>query len=617
MKLSIERATLLKALAQAQSVVERRNTIPILANVLIEAEGNQVSFRATDLDIEVVDRAPAMVERAGATTVSAVMLHEIVRKLPDGALVNLTEDAASGRLTIMAGRSTFSLATLPKEDFPVMATSEYSSNFSAKAPDLRRLFDKAKFAISTEETRYYLNGVYMHVSQGETGKVLRCVATDGHRLARIDAALPGQGAFQHADVGGDPVREEFQHAIGQHQPAILAAVMVDLLLQDAKPKLIIRWVQVDDQPALQARLDAVLKILDLARSAVGGNDDLLVRVDQGVERVEEFFLGRIFPGDELHVIDHQHVDRPEQFLEIHHLPVAQGLDEAVHELLGGQIQHAQLGAADLQLMRDGMHQVGLPQTDAAIQEKRVEADGPALGHPAGGGMGQLVRLADDETVEGEAGIQRRARQVFVRRPRAGGFGGRLGGGTRLGGRSPHREFDAVHGGPGAGQLRADVIAVVALDPVAEEDRRHLEAGDAVFQLRQLQRFDPGGVVVLTDPFDQLFPNLPPGFIRHSLTCQYTSRCNPALPCSVVERATPTKPPEGRLRHTGTPACLRDGTTHTKPAGRPAVLPRVVGQLECRLQLFDRKWKTQILRRGRRPIRAADFPLRPFLSPKTK
>jgi len=190
MKLSIERATLLKALAQAQSVVERRNTIPILANVLIEAEGAQVSFRATDLDIEVVDRAPAMVERAGSTTVSAVMLHEIVRKLPDGALVNLSEDAAAGRLTITAGRSTFSLATLPKEDFPVMASSEYSSNFSAKATELRRLFDKAKFAISTEETRYYLNGVYMHVSQGENGKVLRCVATDGHRLARIDAPLP-------------------------------------------------------------------------------------------------------------------------------------------------------------------------------------------------------------------------------------------------------------------------------------------------------------------------------------------------------------------------------------------------------------------------------------------
>jgi len=190
MKISIERGTLLKAVGQAQSVVERRNTIPILANVLIEAEGNAVSFRATDLDIEVVDRAPAVVERPGATTVSAVMLHEIVRKLPDGALVNLSEDGATGRLTVTAGRSTFSLATLPKEDFPVMATSEYVSNFSAPAPVLRRLFDKAKFAISTEETRYYLNGVYLHVATGDGGPVLRAVATDGHRLARIDAALP-------------------------------------------------------------------------------------------------------------------------------------------------------------------------------------------------------------------------------------------------------------------------------------------------------------------------------------------------------------------------------------------------------------------------------------------
>ena len=194
MKLSIERATLLRAVSQAQSVVERRNTIPILANVLIEAEGDSVSFRATDLDIEVVDKAAAMVERAGATTVSAVTLHEIVRKLPDGALVTLSDDSASGRLTVQAGRSNFQLATLPKEDFPVMTSTEYSANFSAPAPVLRRLFDKSKFAISTEETRYYLNGVYFHVAQGETGQVLRAVATDGHRLARIDAMLPDGAA---------------------------------------------------------------------------------------------------------------------------------------------------------------------------------------------------------------------------------------------------------------------------------------------------------------------------------------------------------------------------------------------------------------------------------------
>ncbi|AVW93504.1 DNA polymerase III subunit beta [Celeribacter baekdonensis] len=194
MKISIERGTLLKAVGQAQSVVERRNTIPILANVLIEAEGDTVSFRATDLDIEVVDKCNAMVERAGATTVSAVMLHEIVRKLPDGAMVQLTDDGTNGRLTVEAGRSNFSLATLPKEDFPMMASSEYDSNFAIPAPVLRRLFDKSKFAISTEETRYYLNGVFMHIADSENGKSLRCVATDGHRLARIDAVLPDGAA---------------------------------------------------------------------------------------------------------------------------------------------------------------------------------------------------------------------------------------------------------------------------------------------------------------------------------------------------------------------------------------------------------------------------------------
>lgn len=190
MRVSIERAALLRAVSQAQSVVERRNTIPILANILIEAEGATVSLRATDLDIEVVDKAAALVERPGATTVSATLLHEIVRKLPDGALVTLADDPRSGRLQIEAGRSAFQLATLPREDFPVMASQEYQTRFTAKAGLLKRLFEKSKFAISTEETRYYLNGVYFHVAASEGAQVLRCVATDGHRLARVDAPLP-------------------------------------------------------------------------------------------------------------------------------------------------------------------------------------------------------------------------------------------------------------------------------------------------------------------------------------------------------------------------------------------------------------------------------------------
>jgi DNA polymerase III subunit beta len=190
MKLSMERSALLRAMSRAQSVVERRNTIPILANVLIEAEGAEVSFRATDLDIEVIDRASAVVARAGATTVAAHTLHEIARKLPDGAMVELGDDGVAGRLEVRAGRSHFSLQTLPREDFPVMASAEYQVSFSCPAPMLRRLFDKAKFAISNEETRYYLNGVYLHAAKGPDGPLLRCVATDGHRLARIDAPLP-------------------------------------------------------------------------------------------------------------------------------------------------------------------------------------------------------------------------------------------------------------------------------------------------------------------------------------------------------------------------------------------------------------------------------------------
>ena len=190
MKVSIERAQLLKAMSRAQGVVERKNTIPILANVLIEAEGSGVSLRATDLDIEVIERLPATVEKAGATTVAAHLLFEIVRKLPEGAQLQLSADPNSGKLDVFAGRSRFSLATLPREDFPVMTSSEYQCSFSAPVPVLRRLFDKSKFAVSTEETRYYLNGVYFHVAEEPDGRVLRAVATDGHRLARIDAALP-------------------------------------------------------------------------------------------------------------------------------------------------------------------------------------------------------------------------------------------------------------------------------------------------------------------------------------------------------------------------------------------------------------------------------------------
>lgn len=199
MKVTIERSILAKALGHVQSVVERRNTIPILSNVLLQAEGIGLTLTATDLDIEVTEQAPADMDTKGATTVSAVTLFEIVKRLPDGAQVSLEVLEGENRLQVTAGRSRFSLAVLPDADFPSLASEDYDVSFSIPTVDLRRLFDKAKFAMSQEETRYYLNGVYLHaVSDGVDGPCLRVAATDGHRLARLETALP-EGA---ADMPG-------------------------------------------------------------------------------------------------------------------------------------------------------------------------------------------------------------------------------------------------------------------------------------------------------------------------------------------------------------------------------------------------------------------------------
>jgi DNA polymerase-3 subunit beta len=190
MKVTIERSALVKALGHVQSVVERRNTIPILSNVLLQAEGGALTLTATDLDIEISESAPADVGRKGSTTVSALNFFEIVRRFPEGAQVRLEMMQDEGRLQVSAGRSQFKLAVLPEADFPTLSASDLGVRFSVSTADLVRLFDKARFAMSQEETRYYLNGVYLHAFSDGAAKQLRAAATDGHRLARLDAPLP-------------------------------------------------------------------------------------------------------------------------------------------------------------------------------------------------------------------------------------------------------------------------------------------------------------------------------------------------------------------------------------------------------------------------------------------
>ena len=190
MKITLERSALLKSLAHVQSVVERRNTIPILSNVLLDANNGKLSLTATDLDIEIVESVAAEVARPGATTVSAHKIYDIVRKLPDGAQVQIELQGETGRITLSAGRSRFQLGVLPREDFPAMTAGALPHSFAVPAADLKRMIDKTRFAISNEETRYYLNGIYLHASKGKDETVLRAVATDGHRLARFDMTAP-------------------------------------------------------------------------------------------------------------------------------------------------------------------------------------------------------------------------------------------------------------------------------------------------------------------------------------------------------------------------------------------------------------------------------------------
>lgn len=190
MKLTIDRGALIKALSHVQNVVERRNTIPILSNVLLEADGAALRLTATDLDIEASDSTIAHVDKAGAVTAPAQTLFDVVRKLPDGADIELLLDSESGRLTLTCGRSRFALPTLPASDFQTMARDDVETSFEIEAAEFRRLIDKTRFAISTEETRYYLNGVYLQGVEAEGGRVLRAVATDGHRLALADTSAP-------------------------------------------------------------------------------------------------------------------------------------------------------------------------------------------------------------------------------------------------------------------------------------------------------------------------------------------------------------------------------------------------------------------------------------------
>jgi DNA polymerase III subunit beta len=252
MKLTIERAALLKALSHVQSVVERRTTIPILSNVLLRAEAGQLALSATDMDVEIVERVAARIEREGRTTAPAHTLYDIVRKLREGAQVELETpggaDGGRNEMVLRSGRSTFTLACLPPEDYPVMSAGELPHCFALPAAQLRTLIDRTRFAISTEETRYYLNGVYLHATRNNEAPVVRAVATDGHRLAKFEMAAPEGAAGMPGVIVPrktvlelrklvDEGDEEIQIALGETKirVAVGAAELISKLIDGTFP----------------------------------------------------------------------------------------------------------------------------------------------------------------------------------------------------------------------------------------------------------------------------------------------------------------------------------------------------------------------------------------------
>ncbi len=193
MKFSIEKGIITKALAQISRVVERRNTVPILANVVIRASNGSLSLRATDLDLEISISIPAQIETPGVTTVQAHLLSDIVRKL-SGETVSFEMKASGQEVSVGAGRSKFTLQCLPEADMPDMSVGSFTHSFSLPASQLKKLISRTQFAISTEETRYYLNGIFFHATEDKGRDVLRGVATDGHRLALANVEQPDGAA---------------------------------------------------------------------------------------------------------------------------------------------------------------------------------------------------------------------------------------------------------------------------------------------------------------------------------------------------------------------------------------------------------------------------------------
>ena len=195
MRLAIEKSAFVKVLSHLYRIVEKKSTIAVLSNVKMEAD-KALHLTSTSVDLEIVESVEADIQEKGATTLPAHVLYDIVKKMPEGK-IDLKTSPDGSKVIMRAGAAEFTLPTLPTDDFPVMTGGSMPFKFDVPVDDLKKLIDRTKFAMSVEETRYFLNGIYLHVVEKKGKELLRAVATDGHRLAQFDVSAP-------ADAKGVP-----------------------------------------------------------------------------------------------------------------------------------------------------------------------------------------------------------------------------------------------------------------------------------------------------------------------------------------------------------------------------------------------------------------------------
>ena len=191
MKLQLSKSNFVKSLSFVQNIVEGKSTIPILANVLLEAKQGRLNISATDMDITIFDKIKVNnIESEGSTSVPAHTLYNVIKELPDNDPIDLNYDQNNKKLHLISSKSNFVFSCLSKDEFPILSSETFKINFDLKADILREIIDKTYFASSNEETRYYLNGLYIHTTSLNNKGYLRAVATDGHRLAQYQINTP-------------------------------------------------------------------------------------------------------------------------------------------------------------------------------------------------------------------------------------------------------------------------------------------------------------------------------------------------------------------------------------------------------------------------------------------